>query len=301
MEGASKECGVWSEDAVRILIDSYTAKFVELQRSNLRQKDWQDILARLSSSCGEGYSYARCRNKLDALKKKFKIIKSKRELGSGSKGGTGAKWKWYDHMEKLMDRSSGSGGARGIPGGIASGEKLGPLAAADDATDDDVEVGAANSGDEEEVDEGEEEEDDDDDEEAEEAQEEDEGMPPSSFLFDLRPGFLDSGLNLTLNGICAAAATAAAGSADFRSPPSLPKFSDKTIRKQHHRASPLNRHATEVVAMLIQAVERIEKNRLEFEEKKLELMRDIDLKRNETNLEIAKCIIDSCMSKSFSF
>ncbi|KAJ7550905.1 hypothetical protein O6H91_07G124000 [Diphasiastrum complanatum] len=267
---------------------------MELQRGNLKQRDWQDVMAALQSMCGEGYSYTRCRNKMDSLKKMFKIVKEKKGVGVGVGMGMGvvggsrsaSKWKWFDKMEKLMDRTPPAG--QGIPGGIASGERYGTMAG---DSDNDVEV----SEDEDVESEGQ-------DMTAESTQTPFHGMQ-SSGLEHLRD---DLGMrDIHFCGLVSNLHTKLEGATPETKTSSLPGVSGKAMKRKRKGSlhSP-GRHAKEMARMVIDALEKMESKRLEVEEKRMEMMKDLEIRRNETHLQIAKLIIESNMHlnpRHFSF
>lgn len=117
----------WSDTAIAILLDSYTEKFMALNRSNLRGKDWK-VVAELVAESGDKQSrksIEQCKNKIDNLKKRYKLETQRMEIN-----GSVSSWVWF----KKMDIVFGSFGSLPVP-------KSG--AGAGTASDDDKSIGAS--------------------------------------------------------------------------------------------------------------------------------------------------------------
>ncbi|XP_028761794.1 trihelix transcription factor ASIL2 isoform X2 [Neltuma alba] len=71
----------WSEDATFTLIDAWGERHLELNRGNLRQKHWQEVADAVNANHGHVKKARRtdvqCKNRIDTLKKKYKIEKNK--------------------------------------------------------------------------------------------------------------------------------------------------------------------------------------------------------------------------------
>ncbi|GJS47396.1 hypothetical protein Tco_0899236 [Tanacetum coccineum] len=71
----------WTEDATSTLIDVWGSRYVELNRGNLRQKDWQDVADAVNALHGLTKKTVRsdvqCKNRIDTLKKKYKVEKAR--------------------------------------------------------------------------------------------------------------------------------------------------------------------------------------------------------------------------------
>lgn len=50
-------------------------------------------------------SVDQCKNKVDNLKKRYKLEKHRVSNGSGGGGGTGSHWPWYKKMEVIVGNS----------------------------------------------------------------------------------------------------------------------------------------------------------------------------------------------------
>ncbi|URD85953.1 Alcohol dehydrogenase transcription factor Myb/SANT-like [Musa troglodytarum] len=97
----------WSDTAISSLLDTYTEKYVQLNRGNLRGRDWEDVATIVSERCNKqkvGKSVEQCKNKIDNLKKRYKV-----ECQRLSSGGLPANhWPWFKKMEQLVGSSSSS-------------------------------------------------------------------------------------------------------------------------------------------------------------------------------------------------
>ncbi|KAJ3705832.1 hypothetical protein LUZ61_009537 [Rhynchospora tenuis] len=91
--GGREDC--WSEGATSVLIDAWGERYLELSRGNLRQKHWQEVADAVTSR--EGYTKApksdvQCKNRIDTLKKKYKVEKSK----------VASNWPFFGRLDLLL-------------------------------------------------------------------------------------------------------------------------------------------------------------------------------------------------------
>ncbi|KAE8653216.1 hypothetical protein Csa_019617 [Cucumis sativus] len=77
----------WSEDATSTLIDAWGRRFLDLNRGNLRQKDWQDVADSVNSLHGLTKKTHRtdvqCKNRIDTVKKKYKTERARVSASHG--------------------------------------------------------------------------------------------------------------------------------------------------------------------------------------------------------------------------
>ncbi|XP_039118310.1 trihelix transcription factor ASIL2-like [Dioscorea cayenensis subsp. rotundata] len=91
----------WSEGATSALIDAWGERFLDLSRGNLKQKHWQDVADAVSSR--EDYTKTprtdvQCKNRIDTLKKKYKIEKSKISNSPAYR----SPWPFFDRLDLLL-------------------------------------------------------------------------------------------------------------------------------------------------------------------------------------------------------
>ncbi|KAJ8553236.1 hypothetical protein K7X08_023914 [Anisodus acutangulus] len=96
--GGREDC--WSEGATTVLIDSWGERYMELSRGNLKQKHWKDVADIVSSR--EDYRKTpktdiQCKNRIDTVKKKYKLEKSKIAAGQGP-----SKWPFFEKLDHLI-------------------------------------------------------------------------------------------------------------------------------------------------------------------------------------------------------
>lgn len=96
--GGREDC--WSEGATAVLIDAWGERYLELSRGNLKQKHWKDVADIVSSR--EDYAKTpktdiQCKNRIDTVKKKYKVEKAKIASGSGP-----SKWRFFDKLDELI-------------------------------------------------------------------------------------------------------------------------------------------------------------------------------------------------------
>ncbi|XP_056158409.1 trihelix transcription factor ENAP2-like [Syzygium oleosum] len=95
----------WSEDSTFALIHAWGDRFLALDRGNFSQQDWQDVAhsvnSRPSPSSGEARrTGAQCKNRIDTLKKKFKLEKARVSDPRG--GGYLSPWPFFADLDALI-------------------------------------------------------------------------------------------------------------------------------------------------------------------------------------------------------
>lgn len=96
--GGREDC--WSEGATSVLIEAWGERYLELSRGNLKQKHWKDVADIVSSR--EDYSKTpktdiQCKNRIDTVKKKYKLEKTKIANGGGP-----SKWPFFQRLDHLI-------------------------------------------------------------------------------------------------------------------------------------------------------------------------------------------------------
>ncbi|XP_071686474.1 trihelix transcription factor ENAP1-like [Rutidosis leptorrhynchoides] len=93
----------WSEDATSTLVDAWGRRYLELNRGNLRQKDWQEVADAVNARHGHSKKTRRtdvqCKNRIDTLKKKYKVEKAR---VSESNGQITSTWPFYSRLDPLI-------------------------------------------------------------------------------------------------------------------------------------------------------------------------------------------------------
>ncbi|RDX80395.1 Trihelix transcription factor ASIL2, partial [Mucuna pruriens] len=93
----------WSEEASSTLVDAWGRRYLELNRGNLRQKDWQDVADTVNALHGLTKKTHRtdvqCKNRIDTIKKKYKIEKAR---VSSSNGAVSSSWPFYERLDALI-------------------------------------------------------------------------------------------------------------------------------------------------------------------------------------------------------
>ncbi|CAK7343350.1 unnamed protein product [Dovyalis caffra] len=87
----------WSDVAIGCLLDAYMEKFTQLSRGNLRGRDWEEVAAMVKQS----KSVEQCKNKVDNLKKRYKLERNRITSGSIST----SHWPWFQKMEDIVGNS----------------------------------------------------------------------------------------------------------------------------------------------------------------------------------------------------
>ncbi|KAK2970027.1 hypothetical protein RJ640_008367 [Escallonia rubra] len=115
--GGREDC--WSEGATAVLIEAWGERYLELSRGNLKQKHWKEVADIVSSR--EDFTKTpktdiQCKNRIDTVKKKYKLEKAKIVSGSGP-----SKWPFFERLEQLIGPSAkivSSGGAGAGPSSV---------------------------------------------------------------------------------------------------------------------------------------------------------------------------------------
>ncbi|CAK9179839.1 unnamed protein product [Ilex paraguariensis] len=100
--GGREDC--WSEGATAVLIDAWGERYLELSRGNLKQKHWKEVADIVGSR--DDYTKTpktdiQCKNRIDTVKKKYKLEKSKIAAGGGP-----SKWPFFETLDRLIGPSA---------------------------------------------------------------------------------------------------------------------------------------------------------------------------------------------------
>ncbi|KAF3656604.1 Sequence-specific DNA binding transcription factors isoform 2 [Capsicum annuum] len=96
----------WSEQATWTLVDAWGRRYMELNRGNLRQKDWQFVSDSVNALHGHTKKSWRtdiqCKNRIDTLKKKYKVEKAKIIESNGT---LKSSWPFFERLDLLIGNS----------------------------------------------------------------------------------------------------------------------------------------------------------------------------------------------------
>ncbi|GAB2274723.1 hypothetical protein Dimus_009495 [Dionaea muscipula] len=97
----------WSEEATHTLIKAWGERYVGLSRGNLRQKHWQEVADAVNALHGHSKKTRRtdiqCKNRIDTLKKKYKIEKAR---DVDSRGAYLSPWPFFSLLDTLVGDTS---------------------------------------------------------------------------------------------------------------------------------------------------------------------------------------------------
>ncbi|PKA47072.1 hypothetical protein AXF42_Ash011746 [Apostasia shenzhenica] len=98
--GGREDC--WSEGATSALIDAWGERFIDLNRGSLKQKQWQEVADAVNSR--DDYlkpprTDVQCKNRIDTLKKKYKLQKAKIAGGGPS---VSSSWPFFRRLDALL-------------------------------------------------------------------------------------------------------------------------------------------------------------------------------------------------------
>ncbi|GAB2285449.1 hypothetical protein Dimus_019898 [Dionaea muscipula] len=93
----------WSEEATHTLVEAWGERYVGLSRGNLRQKHWQEVADAVNALHGYSKKTRRtdiqCKNRIDTIKKKYKIEKARDVESNGSYVST---WPFFSRLDALI-------------------------------------------------------------------------------------------------------------------------------------------------------------------------------------------------------
>lgn len=92
--GGREDC--WSEGATETLIEAWGDRYVQLNRGNLRQKDWKEVADAVNgrqNGVKPRKTDVQCKNRIDTLKKKYKLEKAKPPP---------SKWPFFYRLDSLI-------------------------------------------------------------------------------------------------------------------------------------------------------------------------------------------------------
>ncbi|MCO5588876.1 hypothetical protein L7F22_042837 [Adiantum nelumboides] len=86
----------WPDKAVSILLKTYAQKF-SVDRGYLRTQDWQEVASAVNAVCGHLKTLKQCRDKVDSLKRRYKIEKRKAVTGGE------VSWPFFHRLDDIMN------------------------------------------------------------------------------------------------------------------------------------------------------------------------------------------------------
>ncbi|TVU20336.1 hypothetical protein EJB05_36541, partial [Eragrostis curvula] len=99
----------WSDGETAALVSAWGSRYVELNRGNLRQKQWQEVADAVNSRRGASArrrpprTDVQCKNRVDTLKKKYKA-----ELARNAPSG----WSFFHELDRLVGPTLSANAAR---------------------------------------------------------------------------------------------------------------------------------------------------------------------------------------------
>ncbi|XP_022767187.1 uncharacterized protein LOC111311767 isoform X2 [Durio zibethinus] len=92
----------WSDAAIGCLLEAYMEKLTQLNRGNLKGRDWEEVAAAVTERCEkQSKSVEQCKNKVDNLKKRYKLERHRMSDG----GIASSHWPWFKKMEEIVGNS----------------------------------------------------------------------------------------------------------------------------------------------------------------------------------------------------
>lgn len=91
----------WTDEATEVVLEIWGAKHLELDRGKLRKQDWDWVADQLTRRVGTSAgtkTWLQCKNKIDSIKKKYKIVHHQRINGTAKK-----RWRLFDKVHLLLN------------------------------------------------------------------------------------------------------------------------------------------------------------------------------------------------------
>jgi hypothetical protein len=96
----------WSEEATFTLIDAWGKLYQKFNRKSLRQYHWKEIAKAVNHRCGYSRkslrTYVQCKNRIDALKKKYEIEKARVSENDFSDNDDDDAFPFFDKLDSLI-------------------------------------------------------------------------------------------------------------------------------------------------------------------------------------------------------
>lgn len=102
----------WSDGETAALVGAWGSRYVDLNRGNLRQKQWQEVADAVNSRRGASArrrpprTDVQCKNRVDTLKKKYKAERA-RNAPSG--------WSFYPELDRLVGPTLSASASKSRP------------------------------------------------------------------------------------------------------------------------------------------------------------------------------------------
>jgi len=89
----------WSEEETQALIEAWGSRHLALNRGNLRQHHWKEVAAAVNAAVSGRRTDVQCKNRIDTLKKKYKIEKART---ADSAGAYVSPWPFFCRLDFLI-------------------------------------------------------------------------------------------------------------------------------------------------------------------------------------------------------
>ena len=101
----------WSEEATDAVIEEWGEKHLAINRGKLKKQEWDEVAEKVSNRLGGGKNtktWLQCKNKIDSIKKKYKIVSLQRASGTQKR-----EWRLYDRVDALLGGAMARQGMNG--------------------------------------------------------------------------------------------------------------------------------------------------------------------------------------------
>ncbi|KAF5178290.1 Trihelix transcription factor asil2 [Thalictrum thalictroides] len=99
----------WSEEDSCTLVEAWGDRYIELNHGNLRQKHWQQVADTVNSYRKIPRTDIQCKNRIDTLKKRYKLERSKILASNGK---LNSNWPLYNRLHSLIGDFTTSKGVK---------------------------------------------------------------------------------------------------------------------------------------------------------------------------------------------
>ncbi|CAM6125619.1 unnamed protein product [Calypogeia fissa] len=121
-----KDGNEWTDRAVELLLELYEQKWRGVSFGNLRVKDWEQVANNMDERYqwqGEKKTFLQCKNKIENLKKRYKLEKEKKNEA----GEVASDWPWFQRLHEIIGKAPKQAGGliEEADGGAAAALALG--------------------------------------------------------------------------------------------------------------------------------------------------------------------------------
>ncbi|KAK6920403.1 Myb/SANT-like DNA-binding domain 4 [Dillenia turbinata] len=264
----------WSHDETVALIDSYRDKWYSLRRGNLKAAHWQDVADAVARRCplaSPPKTAVQCRHKMEKLRKRYRT-ELQRALSFPNHRFTSA-WVHFNRMDSMEKGPNAAPAPPHSSSTPVSARSVDSDSGEDDDEDEDLYNygGIRNS--------------------RNNTNTRSNGISSGSAIRLRIPG--SSGPSTPMPGTTAYRSSTMYGRAEESSPNSRTNFGLKVLKDNHHRTTGKREGGGDPMSEMVAAIKMLGEGFVRMEEMKMEMAREIEKMRMETEMKRTEMILES--------